>query len=208
MRASLLGKNTIWTHWLLWIREDSDRNPEVISRMLAAAAGGPQQACLWQPTLSRRNVNPHLQISFDSCKLRRREVRLFLSFIQSGPNQSKGERDPPPPLSLCLISPEGDRPVWTPPFWLTGETSGGSGQSIETRRDNLLGNLNEWRAQCRGNPEPNRATWLFCATTKAVAWSLTRTRTRTVRSSLFLSISAPGISLGLLVGLIFWTSMT
>lgn len=141
--------------------------------MLPAAAG------LFLPR-SGRNVSPHLQISPDSCKLREGGELLFLSFIQPGSNHRDRERKrtpTPPPPCLSLISPEGGRPTLLLDqvernFWRS-ELSLKSSSRLEGRS-----------VKKRNPSEPERPTWLYCATTKAVDSSLTLIRTKTVRSCL------------------------
>lgn len=113
---------------------DSDRNPQVICLNLAAAAAaaaGPQQAWLWQPTLSRRNVHPHLQISFDSCKLSEgwQEGGSAAIFILHSA-RAKAERE----KESCLLFPALSRrqPRRQEPLWPAGETSGGLKRPEET----------------------------------------------------------------------------
>ena len=102
---------------ILDLLRESDRNPEVVSPIVVAA--GPQQACMWQATLSRRNVNPHLQISFDSCELKEGrggggggggEAAIFNFHSAKGPKpEIETEEDRPP--SFFQIRPEGDHPA-------------------------------------------------------------------------------------------------
>lgn len=147
--------------------------------MLPAAAG------LFLPR-SRRNVSPHLQISPDSCKLREGGELLFLSFIQPGSNHRDRERKrtPHPSSSLCLTD---FSRRWSP--------HAGSGLLLlldQVERNFWRSELSlksssrlEGRSVKKRNPsEPERPTWLYCATTKAVDSSLTLIRTKTVRSCL------------------------
>lgn len=174
---------SIWGH-LLWIQWVTVTEIHKLSAAAAAAAAGPQQAWLWQPTLSRRNVHPHLQISFDSCKLREgwQEGGGAAIFVFHSA-RSKAEREGElPSLSCSLqkasVTSGASLACWRN-FWRT-EATRGDRCTIRAGDTNRCGS--------------GRPTWLCCATTKAAASSMTLTRTWTVSPCWCLSVS--GVSLG------------
>lgn len=143
-----------------------------------------QQACLWQPGGMSPDKIWQLYIERGT-RGGRWGCYFYLSFTQ-GQTTERWTAPHPPTFFLSDLSRR--RSSW-------------SGLSFSSLLEKLLedgqkwGNQGRWPAWrnitwlrdklCK-ETKTNRSTWLCCATTKAVASSLTQTRTWTVRSCLFL----------------------